>query len=462
MALLAACDGSNSNGPATGSLTVLHASSNAPAVNVLFNDIEAFTDVDYKELVADPRTTAASYRVRVDGILPDGSTANVIPGMGDDPVVSVDPNAQVTVIAYGDVGSTTGKNITATVAVDPSPDVPATDTRLQVFHAATNVDFVQVWVTAPGAALDPSDPAVVTAGFDYGTFLTAAPLQVPAGDYQIRVTPTISDTTVVFDTGTITLPGGANLVVAAVPNTGAQNAAGDTAPIQLLASTGTALLEFLDINTVSNVNVVHASSDAPAVDIAVNGTVAISELEFLETAGPASLAPGPVNFEVFASPAVSNPTPVISVDTSLVQGESATVLAVGSLSLDPANPIEAIIVPETTRAVITDALVRIIHASVIAQDVDIYIEEGNALPLSGDIPDNFSPTLSDVPFKAATGYQRFVPGQAYDIAITQADSRTPAIGPVTVTFEGGSIQSIVAHDGVNLDPAGLNVLLLDF
>ena len=460
--LLAACSGNSSNGP-TGSISVLHASSNAPAVNVLFNGVEAFPDLNYKEVQGDPNASATSYPVRVDAILADGSTANVIPGaMGDDPVVPLERNAQVTVIAYGDVGSM-DRPLTATVATDPAPEVPSTDTRLQVFHAATNVSFVQVWVTAPGADLDPSDPSVVTAGFDYGTFLTPAPLQVPAGDYQIRVTPSISDTTVVYDTGTITLPGGANLVVAAVPNTGAQNTGGDTAPIQLIASTGAALLEFLDINTISNVNVVHASSDAPAVDVAVDGTVAITGLEFLETTeDPASLAPGPVTFEVFASPAASNPDPVITAETSLVQGESATVLAVGSLSLDPENPIEAIIVPETTRAIATEALVRIIHASVIAQDVNIYVEDGGTLPLSGDIPNNVSPALSDVPFKAATDYLTFEPGRSYDIAITQATSQTPAIGPLTITFDAGSIQTIVAHDGVNLDPAGLNVLLLDY
>lgn len=459
-ALLAACDNDNDD-PATGSLTVVHASSNAPAVNVLFNDIEAFSDVSYKELVSDPNATATSYRVRVDGILPDGSSANVIPGSGDDPVITVTEDSQVTVIAYGDVGNMM-KGITATVAVDLDPEVPAAETRLRVFHAATNVDNVQVWVSAPGAALDPSDPAVITAGFDYGTYLTPDALQVPAGDYQIRVTPSINDTTELYDSGTVTLPGGANLVIAAVPNTGAQDPA-FTSPIQLIASTGAALLEFLDVQTKSNVNVVHASSDAPAVDIAVDGTVTgITGLEFLEDAGPASLEPGPVTIDVLASPAASNPTPAITVDTSLVQGDSVTVLAVGSLSLDPAFPIEGLIVPETTRSIVTEAQVRIIHASVLAQDVDIYVAPGGTLPLSGDIEDNVDPTFSDVPYKASTGYVALSPDTAYDIAITLAGSKTPAIGPVTLTFDAGSIQSVVAHDGQNLDPAGLGVLLLDF
>jgi hypothetical protein len=466
-ALVAGCDGNNNNNnnnaAATGSLTVVHASSNAPAVNVLLDGGVAIADLDYKQLANVPSAAAASYDVRVDGLLPDTTSVNVIPGTGSDPVVAVEADSQVTVIAYGDVGGSAGKGITATVVTDLDPVVPAAETRLRVFHGATNVEDVQVWVSAPGAALDASDPAVITANFGYGTFLTVDPLQVPAGDYQIRVTPSLSDTTVVFDSGTVTLPGGANLVVAAVPNTGAQRAVGFNAPIQLIASTGTALLEFLDIRTPSNVNVVHASSDAPGVDILVDGAPSgIVNLEFLGSAGPASLDPGAVTFDVLASPAAANPNPVISVDTSLVQGESATVLAVGSLSLDPTFPIEGLIVPETTRSIVTAAQVRIIHASVLAQDVDIYVKDGGTLPLSGDIDVSVAADISAVPFKEDTGYLALEPGKAYDIAVTLAGSKTPAIGPVTLTFDAGSIQSVVAHDGQNLDPAGISVLLLDY
>jgi hypothetical protein len=199
------------------------------------------------------------------------------------------------------------------------------------------------------------------------------------------------------------------------------------------------------------------------VDIAVDGTLTpITGLEFLKDAGPASLAPGPVVIDVLASPAASNPDPVLTLDTSLVQGDSVTVLAVGSLSLDPGNPIETLVVREQTRAIATAAQVRIIHASVLAQDVDIYVAEGGTLPLSGDIADDVDPALADVPFKADTGYVALTPGVPYDIAVTAAGGKTPAIGPVTLTFDAGSIQTIVAHDGANLDPAGLGVLVLDY
>ena len=52
-------------------------------------------------------------------------------------------------------------------------------------------------------------------------------MTVPAGDYQIRITPAGSTATVVFDSGTIALPGGADLMVLAVDTTG------PGAPVQL-------------------------------------------------------------------------------------------------------------------------------------------------------------------------------------------------------------------------------------
>ena len=45
-------------------------------------------------------------------------------------------------------------------------------------------------------------------------------IQLEPGNYQIRVTPAGDASTVVYDSGTLSLPAAADLLIAAVPNTG--------------------------------------------------------------------------------------------------------------------------------------------------------------------------------------------------------------------------------------------------
>jgi hypothetical protein len=465
IALLAACGNSSNNAndddapvvpAATGTIEVIHASADAPAVNVVSDTTEVISGLDYKqaEFLSVP---VGDVPVRVDGILPgENNTITVIPTAGDDPVVPVSDGGRVSVVAIGNLA-----NIMPRVLIDDDPVVPAGEVRVRVLHAAPDViaagdSAVQVWLTNPGADL--VNPAgtdtVITAVFEFDQLLTADPLQVPADDYQIRVTLPGDPTAVAYDSGVVALPPEANLVVVAVPNTGP----GD-APISLLASTGAALLEFQDVDTPSNVRVVHAASDAPPVDVLVNGNPGIANLEFGKAAGPVPLEPGLTTFDVVASPAMAGSMPVISASPSLVQGGSATVFAVGTLTADPDNPIDGLLLPDVTRQVATEARVRIVHASVIAENVDIYVQPGNRLPPAGDIPGGIDPTFGNVPFKADTGY---VPlnGDTYDVAVTKAGSRTPAIGPLTVNFDDGGIYTVVALDGPNLT-IPLSVLALD-
>jgi len=462
--LLAACDGNNDSNdqPAAavaepaGVVEVIHASADAPAVNVLADGVEVIAGLDYKqaEFLSVP---AGDVAVRVDGILPgENNTVTVIPAAGADPVLTVPDGGRVSVVALGNVA-----DIAPKVLVDEDPVVPAGEVRVRVLHAAPDVvaagdSAVQVWLTNPGADL--ANPAgtdtVITAVFEFGQLLTADPLQVPAGDYQIRVTLPGDPGALAYDSGVVTLPGEANLVVAAVPNTGP-----GAAPVSLIASTGAALLEFLDVNTPSNVRVVHAASDAPNVDVLVNGNPGIANLAFATAAGPVPLDPGPTTFDVVASPAMAGSMPVISAAPSLVQGGAVTVLAVGTLMADPGNPIEGLILTDETRRVATEARVRLVHASVLAQNVDIYVQPGNSLAPAGDIPDDIAPAFADVPFKADTGYVALA-GGSYDVAVVPAGSKTPAIGPLTVDFEASGIYTVVALDGPNFTTP-LGVLALD-
>ena len=96
------------------------------------------------------------------------------------------------------------------------------------------------------------------------------PSIVPSGQYEIRVTPAGDPATVVFDSGPTTFPDGADLVIAAVTNTGP-----GSAPIRLAVFDAFGNNERLvDASTPAEVRVVHASPNAPAIAVVANGNTA--------------------------------------------------------------------------------------------------------------------------------------------------------------------------------------------
>jgi len=435
-ALVAACSGNSNNG--RGTLEVIHASQDAPAVNVLVNGVELLADVPYKGVETVSLATG-NRAVTVEGIVPGGNVT-VIPAAGDPaPVIKMTKNARITIIAAGDVAT-----IEPIVLTELPQTVDAADVRLRVLHAASTVGQVNVHITVPGDPL-----GAPTGTFSFGDLLTPDALVVPAGDYQIRVAPSADPANVVYDSGPVALPGGADLVVAAVVNTGA-----GVAPVSLLAATGSAALEFLDTGTPSNVRAIHASPDAPDVDIIANDDFPDPAVEDLAygTGTPAYLTPppGPINLKVVPANAVA--PVVIDADLTLTQGDSYSVYAVGLLG---DNSIQALTLVDDIRRIATEARLRLVHASPAAGPVDIYVVSAGE---GADLV-NVDPSFTDVPFLDDTGYVSLAPAD-YDVVVTQTGSKVPAIGPITLTLEADGIYTAAARDQAG-GGVPLGLILLD-
>ena len=438
--VLAACSDSNNNKkppevvppPAQFKVQALHASPDAPMVN-LFIGSATVSNVDYKEGTGALSLDVGTYTVKVDGILPGGN-ATVI-GPVD---LAFAADTLYSIVAVGGVA-----NIEALVLEQPDTAVPAGSVRLRLVHAAPMAPQVDVYLTAPGADLTATAPAGT---FSFGEDL--GPIEVPAGDYQARVTLTGDATAVVYDTGTITLASGGNLLIAAVENTTT-----GTAPISLVVQDGSGSSEILDVSTPADLRVVHASPDAPPVDVVVNDDFAnplVSDLGYPDFTHFVSVPPATYNVKVTDS-ATQTVVP-IDADLDLVAGVSYTVLAVGNL----AN-IEPLIATDDARRVATNAKVRIIHASPTAQAVDIYVTA------PGTDINTVAPTLTAVPFKANTGFISLAEG-SYDVTVTPTGTKDAAIGPATITVENGGIYTAIARDaegGAGGAPLGL-ILMDDF
>jgi len=434
--IVAGCGGSSGSSvpPFDVSLQVLHASPDAPRVNVLVNGGPVLQAVDYGTGSEFLDLRSGAYDLAVEGIIPTGNAVVI-----DLPGTSLAADTEYSVLAVGKVAD---GSLEALVIENPVTPVGAGNVRAQVVHASPDAPAVDVYVTAPGADLAASAP-LGTISFKG----TLGPVEVPAGDYQIRVTLENTPATVVFDSGTVALADGASLLIAAITNTGP-----GAAPVSLVVLPGdAAAFSLLDTATPANLRVIHASPDAPTVDVVVDDNFAaplVPALSFPEFTPYVGVTPAAYNVKVTDS--ATQGIIALDFDAKLEAGMEYSVYATGLLA-----GITELVLVDDNRPVATESKVRIVHASPAAGDVDIYVTvPGTDIATTGA---NFA----GIPLRAETGYVSLAPG-SYDVSVTPAgDSGTVAIF-ANITVDAGGVYTAVARDAAGGGgPLGL-ILLDDF
>ncbi len=419
--------------PEVSTLRVVHASADSPNVNVVIDGANFATDLPFKSASVLSTVSSGTATVQVDGIVP-GGTATVI-GPVD---ITLEDQMEYNVLAVGGLSA-----IEPLIVSSPAASSLVNTVRAQVVHGAANAPQVDVYVTAPGA-----DLAQSTALGSFSFTESLGPVEIPSGDYQVRVTlpgTPGAPGAVVFDSGTVALPT-SNMLIVAVDNTTL-----GASPISLIATAnGVGTLELLDKDTPTQFRVIHNSPDAPPVDVIVNDDFANPPLlesvpfpmfsDFIEV--PADT----YNVKVTAE---NNPGAiVIDEDLPLAAGQQYSVYAIDVL----AN-IGAYVLIDDLRSVATEAKVRIVHLSPGAGPVDIYVTDVGA-----DIT-NLEPAFAGVEFEAETGYVSLAEG-SYDVIVTVAGTKTIAIGPATVALAAGEVYTAVARDAAG-GGAPFGLILLD-
>lgn len=131
------------------------------------------------------------------------------------------------------------------------------------------------------------------------------------------------------------------------------------------------------------VRVAHASSDAPAVDVYVNGTRAFADVRPLDVIRYAILPAATYNFRVV--PAGQQSPVVIDATVDLKDGTPYTVAAINRL----ANIAPQVFVDDSEFPPVGQALIRFVHLSPDAPAVDIAVKNGPTLFKGTPAPSSF-------------------------------------------------------------------------
>lgn len=197
----------------------------------------------------------------------------------------------------------------------------------------------------------------------------------------------------------------------------------------------------------AQVRVVHASPDAPNVDVLVDDAVVLTNVPFRTASAYLPVDGGSRNLQVRAT---GTSLVVIDADAPLTAGASYTVLATGPV----ASIAPLVLEDDLTAPAAGNVKLRLVHASPTAGAVDIYVTAPAADLASA------TPTLSDVAFREYSPYLS-VPAGTYRVRITPAGSKTVAIDVNNVTLAAGQIRTAIAVDAVGGGPPLGAILLAD-
>jgi len=440
-------------------LRVIHASQDAPPVNVRVDNRTVIKKLDYAFSSGYVGVRTGTSSVVVEAIIPGGN-ADVVTL----PAVKFEDSQRYNVLAVNDTA-----DIAALIVSESAAKPGASEVALSVVHASANAGAVDVYVTAPGTLLNGSSPAFT---LDYKGEIDAGAL--PAGPYQIRVAlkdEADPDNNAVYDSGTIDLTGfsGQKLLIAALSTVTLTES--QTSPIKLLVATDDASLVLLDTATKVGARVLHVSADAGPVDVFATSPVLgaapvklIDSIAYTQTfpgntlpvdAGYSDYAPIPEAVYTFdlvapAAPANTVADSVYNAQLPLSGGVDYSVVALGNVGdgVDGPRNVNAFgLLPmiDENRAVVTQASVKILHAAPAAELVDVYVTPAGdftaAQVLNGDAG---APLLNKFAFGTLTDYVAVAPGN-YDIRVVARSLGAVAIDVPNFPLTAGLVATVIAQ-----------------
>lgn len=431
--VLASCGGGSGGGNRSElGLRVLHVAPDAPLATIRLNNRVITSGVDYQQGTPFILLTGGTYDVTVDFILASGNTDRVVDLQNQ--VLS--SGEEYTVLALGLLAE---DDVQPLVITNPLEDIPAGTARLQVVHGTDGAPEVDVYLTAVDAALD-----APLATLDYREF--SERLSLPAGEYQIRITPAGVPGTVLFDSGALAFLSNDDLLVVASPNAGT-----GTSPLTLLVNDGFASTRIYDENTQAELRFLNLSRDAPAMKVTADPSSADPVTDLTSAEFPAGVPyAGRTSYQVlpaaqyeFSGVDAANESTVLFERTStLVQNQRVSLAAVGLL----AN-VSSVLLFDDVRSIASEGRLRVLNGSTSEPLVDVYVTT------PGTDINSAAPTFQSLGLGSASNYRAVIPGD-YQVTVTKAGTKNSPVSE-TVQLPAGSAFTVIIRDS----PAGLPLVV---
>jgi hypothetical protein len=192
----------------------------------------------------------------------------------------------------------------------------------------------------------------------------------------------------------------------------------------------------------SRVRVLHASPDAPAVDVYLDGTKvdALVNVPFGVISDYLTIPAGAHQVTVYATGTTSSP--VIDANLSFAAGKAYTVAATNALA-----SIEAKVLTDTPAPKASGSQLRVVHFSADTPAVDI-------------APDGAAPAdaiVKNLAYPDATDYLD-VPADTYDLEVRATGTSTVALQLDPITLDAGKAYTVFAIGSGAATPVGGNAV----
>jgi hypothetical protein len=393
LALLAGCKSDDTTvGPSpsgSAKVMVVHASPNAPAVDLLVNGTVVASGLAFPD--------------NTDYLTVSAGTQNVKARVAGTSTTVIDATVPVTAgMNYSVFAADSVSRLTPLVLTDDL-STPAT--------GKAHVRFVHLSPNAPAVDIAVQGGAVVFPNVSFKGNTAFTPLSAGTYSLEVRLAGT---STVVLTVANVTFADGGIYTVFA---RGFVNGTGDQA-------LGAQVIVNKPSTVPAKVMAIHASPDAPGVDLLVDNAVAGTNLTFPNNTAYLTVGSGSRNIKVNVT---GTNTTVINATLSLAAGAAYSVFATDSVSrISPLVLVDNLTAPASGKA-----HVRFVHLSPNAPAVDVAVQGGAVL-------------FPDRSFKEAT---EFTPVNAgtYNLEVRLAGTTTVVLSLPNVALQAGKIYTVFAR-----------------
>lgn len=190
------------------------------------------------------------------------------------------------------------------------------------------------------------------------------------------------------------------------------------------------------------VRIVHASPDAPAVDVVVDGKTVVEGAEFKAATDYMMVPAGDHKVEIFAAGTVADREPVISADLTVEAGMAYTAAAINKL-----DSLELKVLNDDNMVTEGKAKVRVVHFSPDAPAVDAAVKGGDVL-------------FPGAEFKGVTDYIEVDPG-SYDLEVRGAGTEDVVLDLAGTELKANAAYTVIAVGFAGGEPALEALVLAD-